>query len=91
MFSLGTLRRDWMLDALTVDPKAFSGLRVAVFGGTGGLGQAVARSLLAKGSQVTIVGRSLKDPPHPLMSFVQADLSSLVSARTVAIDPALKY
>jgi NAD(P)-dependent dehydrogenase (short-subunit alcohol dehydrogenase family) len=86
MSSLGKLRKDWKPGTLSSDPSAFSGLRVAIIGGTGGLGRAIAQSLLAKGAEVIVVGRSLKDPPHRLRSFVQADLSSLVSARNVARD-----
>lgn len=80
------LRKDWKPGTLSSEPSAFSGLSVAIFGGTGGLGRAIAQSLLGKGAAVTVVGRSLKDPPHPLRSFVQADLSSLVSALNVARD-----
>ena len=86
MSSLGKLRQDWKPGTLYTNPSAFAGLRVAIFGGTGGLGRAIAQSLLGKRVEVTVVGRSLKDVPHPLRSFVRADLSSLVSARDVARD-----
>jgi NAD(P)-dependent dehydrogenase (short-subunit alcohol dehydrogenase family) len=82
--SFGILRKDWKPGTLSVDPSAFPGLKVAIFGGTGGLGQAISQSLLNKGAEVTVVGRSLKDPPHPRRLFVPADLSSLVNALDVA-------
>lgn len=84
MSSFGILRTDWKPGTLSVDQSAFSGLKVAIFGGTGGLGQAISQSLLNKGAEVTIVGRTLKDPPHPHRVFVPADLSSLVNARAVS-------
>ncbi|XAS64310.1 hypothetical protein ACOM2C_13770 [Pseudarthrobacter sp. So.54] len=86
MSSFGTVRNDWKPGTLTSEQTAYQGLRVAIFGGTGGLGRAIASALLRNGAQVTVVGRSLKDPPHPLRSFVPADLSSLNNARQVARD-----
>lgn len=86
MSSFGIVRKDWKPGTLSSEDTAYQGLRVAIFGGTGGLGRAIAQSLLHKGAQVTVIGRSLKDPPHPLRSFVQADLSSLISSRQVARD-----
>ena len=49
-----------------------------VFGGTKGIGRAIANSLNSFGAkQVVVVGRSLKDPLPAGMEFVSADLSSL--------------
>jgi len=82
--SFGTLRKDWKIETLSVNPSAFLGLKVAIFGGTGGLGEAISDSLLNKGAEVTVVGRVLKASPHAHRLFVPADLSSLVNARGVA-------
>ncbi|MCB5293068.1 hypothetical protein [Arthrobacter sp. SO3] len=86
MPSFGTVRQDWKPGRLSADPSAYQDLRVAIFGGTGGLGRAITNALLGKGAQVAVVGRSLKDPPHPLRSFIPADLSSLNDSRQVARD-----
>lgn len=63
----------------------FSGLpgRVAVVGGTGGLGRALARWLAARGAVVTVVGRTFRDADVPRVSFVKADLSLMSEARRV--------
>lgn len=84
MSSFGTLRQDWSPPTFQADTADFLGLKVAVFGGTGGLGQAISRRLLDNGAEVTVVGRSLRESPHPKRKFVRADLSSLVNARDVA-------
>ncbi|RXD07292.1 hypothetical protein EQZ23_04345 [Sphingomonas sp. UV9] len=88
--SFGILRQDWKPSALAADPSAFSGLKVAIFGGTGGLARAISQSLLNKGAEVTVIGRSLKDLTHHRRVFVPADLSSLVNARNVAQDLAVE-
>jgi len=84
--SFGTVRQDWKPGTLSSAQTDYEGLRVAIFGGTGGLGRAIARSLLHKGAEVTVVGRTLKDPPHSNRSFIPADLSSLNISRQVARD-----
>jgi len=69
MSSFGTVRLDWKPGTLSSAPTDYEGLRVVIFGGTGGLGRAIAQSLLRKGAEVTVVGRTLKDPPHPRRSL----------------------
>lgn len=90
MSSFGNVRKDWKLGTLVSEPGAYLGLRVAIFGGTGGLGRAIAESLLSFGAEVTVLGRTLKDAPHPGRSFVPVDLSSLISARDAARDLAVE-
>jgi NAD(P)-dependent dehydrogenase (short-subunit alcohol dehydrogenase family) len=84
MSSMGILRTDWTPGELVSDSSAYLGLKVAIFGGTGGLGQAISEALLANGADVTVLGRTLKVAPHPRRSFVRADFSSLVESRAVA-------
>ena len=86
MSSFGTVRQDWKPGTLSSGQTDYEGLRVVIFGGTGGLGRAITQSLLRKGAEVTVVGRTLKDPPHPKRSFIPADLSSLNNSRQVARD-----
>jgi NAD(P)-dependent dehydrogenase (short-subunit alcohol dehydrogenase family) len=53
---------------------------VAVIGGTNGLGRAIARQALARGADVTVVGRTFRDDPAARLTFVPADLSSMAEA-----------
>jgi hypothetical protein len=66
--------------------------KMAVIGGTNGIGRALAQQALARGAEVTVVGRTLRDSDSPRLSFVQADLSSMrESARVGAQLPAEDY
>ena len=84
MSSMGILRTDWTLGPVAIDPSAYVGMKVAIFGGTGGLGRAISEALLAQGAVVTVLGRSLKEAPHRQRTFVRADFSSLVESRDTA-------
>lgn len=84
MSSMGTVRKDWTLGTAAVDSSAYLGLKVAIFGGTGGLGRAISEALLAEGALVTVFGRSMKDAPHPRRTFIRADFSSLKESQAVA-------
>jgi len=57
-----------------------SSKKIAIIGGTNGLGQAIARQALARGAEVTVVGRTFRDSPDPRLTFVAADLSSMDEA-----------
>lgn len=57
-----------------------AGKRLAVIGGTNGLGRAIAQQALARGAEVTVVGRTLRDTPSTRLTFVKADLSSMKEA-----------
>jgi NAD(P)-dependent dehydrogenase (short-subunit alcohol dehydrogenase family) len=61
-----------------------AGLKVAVFGGTGGLGRAISRSLASSGASVTVVGQTLRDQGVAGIEFVKADLSLMHEAERVA-------
>lgn len=61
-----------------------SSLRVAIVGGTGGLGQAIARTMASRGAQVVVVGRTFRDAGTKGISFVSADLSKMKEAVRVA-------
>jgi NAD(P)-dependent dehydrogenase (short-subunit alcohol dehydrogenase family) len=60
------------------------GKRVAAVGGTGGLGQAVARLLAKQGAKVTVVGQTFRDEGTANLDFLKADLSSMKEAVRVA-------
>jgi len=57
-----------------------SSKRLAVVGGTNGLGRAIAQQALARGAEVTVVGRTFRDDPASRLTFVAADLSSMREA-----------
>jgi len=58
-------------------------LKVAIVGGTGGLGRAFAQFLAARGAKVTVVGQTFRDGGTPGIDFVKADLSLMSEARRV--------
>jgi NAD(P)-dependent dehydrogenase (short-subunit alcohol dehydrogenase family) len=57
-----------------------SSKRLAVVGGTNGLGRAIAQQALMRGAEVTVVGRTFRDDPTARLTFVAADLSSMRQA-----------
>ncbi len=60
-----------------------AGRRVAVVGGTDGLGRAIAKLAAARGAEVLVVGRTFRDEGTPRLRFLRADLSSMAEARRV--------
>ena len=60
------------------------GKRVAVVGGTNGLGRAFAVLMASRGARVTVVGRTFRDQGVQGLEFVKADLERLAEARRVA-------
>lgn len=58
------------------------GKNAVVIGGTSGLGRAIADELVKNGARVTVVGRT--DPKAALLSFIQADLSTVRAQRDLA-------
>ncbi len=61
-----------------------NGLKVAVVGGTAGLGRAIAHDLVARGASVITVGQTNRDDGNPSIQFVKADLSLMSEAKRVA-------
>lgn len=62
----------------------FSGKRVLVTGGTKGAGEAIVRRLAAGGATVATTARAGRPEGLPVSVFVQADLTTLEGAATVA-------
>jgi NAD(P)-dependent dehydrogenase (short-subunit alcohol dehydrogenase family) len=65
---------------IPIDRLDLSSKRLAIVGGTNGLGRAIAQQALARGADVTVVGRTLRDDPGARLTFVAADLSSMSEA-----------
>jgi NAD(P)-dependent dehydrogenase (short-subunit alcohol dehydrogenase family) len=61
-----------------------AGWKVAVVGGTGGLGRAISKTLASRGAHVTVVGQTFRDEGAANLAFVKADLSLLREADRVA-------
>lgn len=80
----GIRRKDiqWKREPLTVN--ALSGKKVAIIGGTNGIGRALALAMSSKGADVLVVGRTFRDSGNPRLSFMQADLTLMQDARRVA-------
>ena len=76
----GTARRDV---EVVSGPEMLDGVRAAVVGGTGGLGQAIARELASRGAQVTVVGQTFRDAGAKNLSFESADLSKMSEAARI--------
>jgi len=72
----------WTKNGLT--DNSLLGLKVAVIGGTNGIGQGIARELVSKGANAIVVGRTFRDQGNPKIEFVQADLSLMDKSRSVA-------
>lgn len=63
-----------------------SSKRLAIIGGTGGLGRAIAQQALARGAEVTVVGRTFRDHKAARLTFVAADLSSMSEAVRLGLE-----
>jgi len=79
----GRPRKDFSWTRPSADSPELSGQRVAVVGGTGGLGRALALRLASRGAQVIVVGQTFRDQGVAGISFVKADLSLMSEARRV--------
>src|SRR5574341_309338 len=80
------MKRDKSIAWHRVAPSSLDlkGLKVAVVGGTGGLGRAIGRVLASRGASVTVVGQTFRDSGFPGIEFLQADLSLMREAKRVA-------
>lgn len=61
----------------------YSGLRIAIVGGTGGIGRAFSRFFASRGAHVVAVGQTFRDPGIPEIEFLKADLSLTGEAKRV--------
>ena len=68
------------VDTSSLDLK---GIKVAIVGGTGGLGRALSRLMASRGASVIVVGQTFRDAGVPRIEFIQADLSLMREAKRV--------
>lgn len=68
------------VEASSLDLK---GIKVAVVGGTGGLGRALSRLMASRGASVIVVGQTFRDAGMPGIEFVKANLSLMREAKRV--------
>ncbi|SEI22141.1 SDR family NAD(P)-dependent oxidoreductase [Tardiphaga sp. OK245] len=61
-----------------------AGLKVAVIGGTGGIGRALSHKLASRGARVTVYGQTFRDVGVTGIDFVKADLSLMSEAKRVS-------
>ena len=59
------------VDAASLDLK---GMKVAIVGGTGGIGRALSRFMVSRGASVVVVGQTFRDSDVPGIEFIKANL-----------------
>lgn len=63
-----------------------AGKRIAIIGGTGGIGRALSKHLTSLGANVIVVGQTFRDAGTPNLEFLKADLSLMREAQRVATE-----
>ena len=76
----GVPDRSVIVRPIPIEQLDLSSKRLAVIGGTNGLGRAIAAQALTRGAEVTVVGRTFRDDPAARLTFAAADLSSMSEA-----------
>jgi len=79
------MKRDKNFTWRRIDPASLdlNGLKVAIVGGTGGIGRALSRVMASRGADVIVVGRTFRDSDVPRIEFMSADLSLMREAKRV--------
>lgn len=84
MKAFGSVRKDLKWAPRPLGQDGLIGEKVAVIGGTNGIGRALAHALAGKGAEVLVVGRTFRDQGLARLRFLQADLSVMREARKIA-------
>ena len=79
----GVRRSDIHWERRSLAPGSLRGKKVAMIGGTNGIGRALARLFAAKGAEVVVVGRTFRDQGVERLRFISADLSQMTQAQRV--------
>ena len=69
------------VDAKNLDLK---GMKIAIVGGTGGIGRALSRFMASRGASILVVGQTFRDSDLSGVEFIKADLSLMHEAQRVA-------
>ena len=79
------MKRDTTVTWRRIDPASLDlhGMKVAIVGGTGGIGRAFGRFMASRGARVIVVGRTFRDSDVPGLKFIEADLSLMRDAKRV--------
>jgi len=79
------MQRDRNVNWRRIDPASLDlhGKKVAIVGGTGGIGRALGRFMASRGAGVIVVGRTFRDSDVPRIEFIEADLSLMREAKRV--------
>lgn len=77
---IGKPNRDVAIDLPSIGQLDLSSKRLAVVGGTDGLGRAIAQLALDRGATVAVVGRTFREEPSARIRFVKSDLASMRGA-----------
>ncbi len=70
-------------NGLNVSALDLEGMKVAIVGGTGGIGRAFSRFMAARGASIVVVGQTFRDSDFPGIEFIKADLSLMREAKRV--------
>jgi NAD(P)-dependent dehydrogenase (short-subunit alcohol dehydrogenase family) len=81
---LGLKRANFTWAKRGLGENSLKGLKVAIIGGTNGIGQGISRELVSKGATAVVVGRTFRDQNNPSISFIQSDLSLMEKSISVA-------
>ena len=65
------------------DPWLSAGQKMAMIGGTNGIGRALTRLFAANGAKAVVVGRTFRDQGLERLRFIHADLSEMKQAQRV--------
>jgi len=79
----GTPDRTFTWSRVSADSLQLEGKKVAVIGGTGGLGRSLARVMASRGAAVTVVGQTFRDEGVQNLRFLKADLSLMSEASRI--------
>lgn len=83
---LTVMKRDKNLVWRRVEAKNLDlkGMKIAIVGGTGGIGRALSRFMASRGANVLVVGQTFRDSDLSGVEFIKADLSLMHEAQRVA-------
>ncbi len=80
----GISRNDFQWRRNDVPHNALVGQKIAIIGGTNGIGRALALALALRGAEIVISGRTFRDQDVPHLRFMQADLTCMKDALQLA-------